>query len=109
MDRGARCRASLGLSQMVADCIAHQFDYRVDAELAHQRGAVSFDRLDADTQFLSYPLVAMPFRQQLDDFTFARCQPRRRPVISGNGATARAQEPAQDSFGDLRTEIWLPF
>src|SRR5258708_16341961 len=68
---GAR-RSRSRLDDLVANRVTHEIADRIQAQLAHDVGAVRFDGLHADAQARRGFLVASAFREQLDDFTFAR-------------------------------------
>ena len=61
-----------GLDEAAANGVARELDAIVHAELFEHVGAVALDRLLADHELLGDPLVAIPLRDQLDDFGLAR-------------------------------------
>src|SRR4051812_15385822 len=58
----------LGLNHVVLDGEANQFRRAANACLAHRRGAMALDRLDADPEMARDLLVAVAFGDQLGDF-----------------------------------------
>src|SRR5258706_529560 len=56
-----------GLTEVVAHRVAHDLRDRIGADLTHDRRAVGLDGLHTDAQHVGDVLVAMAFREQLDD------------------------------------------
>ena len=54
--------------EVVANRVVDQLDNGVDSQFAHDRSAVSFDRLDTDTQHGGDFFIPFCFGEQLDDF-----------------------------------------
>jgi hypothetical protein len=67
--------ADLSLREIIAHRVPHEFDNRLYADFAHQGGAMGFNGFDTDPEHLRDRLVAMAFRQKLNDLSLARGQP----------------------------------
>src|SRR5213076_2843230 len=95
--RSPRLRGALealsGGDDAVADGVADEVDYGVQAEFGHQVHAVRLDRLETDAESGGDFLVGLALREQLQDLAFARRQRRagrglvRRPhLVTGEEA-----------------------
>jgi hypothetical protein len=60
------------LDDPAAHSVAREIGHGMEIELAHEVGAMSLRRLDAEAQSHSHFLAGLSLSQQLDDFAFAR-------------------------------------
>ena len=63
-----------GSNDVVADGVHDHLGQRVEVQLKHDVGAVSFGRIDADVEETGDFLVALAFGEELEDLPFAWCQ-----------------------------------
>src|ERR1700741_2442922 len=70
-----KVRLELGFHDLVAHRVTHEFAHAVQVKFPHDVRAMGFCSLHADCKRLGHFLAALPFRQQLNDFAFARGKP----------------------------------
>src|SRR4249919_2350854 len=64
----------LGLNDLVPDGVADEVSRRSEVQLAHGRGAMRLNRLDADVERIGHLLVDAALRDQLDHLALATRQ-----------------------------------
>src|SRR3954468_16855711 len=73
---GARSRSSL--DEVVAKCVAHQFNRGPERQLSHRGGPMRLHSLYADIQRLRDHLVTMTFSNEPDNLSFPTREARRK-------------------------------
>ena len=74
------------LHELAANRVSNQTRCRIYVELTHGGRPMRFCRLNAEIQNRAHALVAMPFRDQLDDRLFSRRKHLVRTALPGRHA-----------------------
>src|SRR5215216_4385255 len=95
--------SALRLNEMVADGEADDVGQGIQVELAHHRGAMRLDRLDAEVQARRDGFVAVPLGQKLHDLAFARGEPLgpERNRLSRLALEESVQNDGRDLAGEI--------